>query len=108
MKILSKLRVWTFLSVSLLLISAKLTDPGIRVKEVKAKSTVYEIKIKSMTSETQGLMLDSRFISKSGILSAHTDFASRICTVEAIQVITRDQLRGIVEMAGLEISKSFD
>lgn len=96
-------------SLTLLLCSiCRFPDPGIRVKQAKEHTTVYEIRIQYLESNLKARGLDGLLISKTGILSSNTDFSSRVCTVEVSHEVKPEHLRMLVQSAGLEISKTFD
>ncbi len=102
-------KIWIALIVlPFFFIAAKLSDPGIRIKEQKANSTVYEIKLSNLYTVKDAAMLDSRFKAKMGILNSTTNPATSICTVEASNSLSPVFFRVIVESAGLVIAKSFE
>jgi hypothetical protein len=84
------------------------TDEGIRIKEQKPSSTVYEIRIQTQMSEAKAATLDLKFMDKQGILSVQTQSGTRICTVETDKTFPVYLIRQIIEKEGLVIAKTFE
>ena len=73
-----------------------------------AKSTVLDVKIKGLTDAVQARVLDSKLLTKQGILSAHTDFATQVCRMEVMKKATEENLREVIRHAGFDIAKNFN
>lgn len=84
------------------------TDAGIRVKEDKGKTFVYEVKVTGMQSAVQAQYLDSKMKAKYGVVTSASDASTGICTVEAVKDILPTHLSQIVKSAGFEVSKTFN
>lgn len=82
--------------------------PGVSLVTASVKTYVYDIKIKGMTSAAQAQLLDSNLLSKQGVLSARTDFGTKLCRVEVLKKITPNYLLEVVRYTGLDIAKKFN
>lgn len=80
--------------------------PGIAVVETRAKTFVYEIKLKAVANVDQATALDQLLLSRQGVLSAATDWNRRTCRVEALKQLQPKYLKDVVEAAGLQVAKS--
>lgn len=90
------------------LCAAAFTGPGIRVKEQKATSTVYEIRLEGTISAGEASKLDSQLRAKTGILSAKTAPETRILTLEADRTLPTLAIEQVIRQGGFLIAKTFD
>lgn len=83
-------------------------DPGVRIKESRSHSTVYEVKIKGMFAPEHATRIDEFFKAKEGVITVSTAYDTGVTTVEVKAGYTPDLLRDIVRGAGFEVAKSFE
>ncbi len=80
---------------------------GIRLKEKREKSTLYELRIEGLVSENSALVLDAALQNKQGIMESKTELSTRICEVEVLDFILPEQIQSVVIQSGFQVSKSF-
>lgn len=81
---------------------------GFSVKEVKQKTTIYEIKIVGLGGPISSQQLDEMLLSREGIIAAHTDFNTKVCTLEATKEYDRKLIVYLLGLQGLRIAKTFN
>jgi hypothetical protein len=84
------------------------TLPGIVKTTEQAKTNVFDMNIKGITTVEQARILDAALLAKQGILSAVTNPTTHICRVEVLKKITERHLQEVVGAAGFKIAKTFD
>jgi hypothetical protein len=84
------------------------TDPGVRIKENRPHSVVYEVKIKGMFAPQHASRIDDFFKTKEGVIKVSTVYETGVTTVEVKPGYTNELLIDIVHGAGFEVAKSFE
>ena len=105
-----------FFSVVLLLLTLLTSQPllgqntreGFSIKETKAKTTVYEIKLTGLGGPVSAQQLDDMLKTREGIISVHTDFNTHVCTLEATKNYDRRLIGYLLGLKGLGIAKTFN
>ncbi len=81
---------------------------GFSVKEVKQKTTVYEIKIVGLGGPVSAQQLDEMLRSREGIITAQTDHNTNVCTLEATREYDRKMIDYLLSLQGLSIAKTLN
>jgi hypothetical protein len=81
---------------------------GIKVKEEKTESIVYQIKVLGLGGPISAGQLDASMRTKRQILSAITDSNTGICTVEAVRGFDTRYFTHVLASHGLTMAKKFE
>jgi hypothetical protein len=87
---------------------AQASQPGIRVKQEKAQTIIYQIKVLGLGGPVSASQLDQTMQSKKKVVSAVTDPDTGICTVEVEKDFDVRYFRHLLEPHGLRMAKKFD
>jgi hypothetical protein len=79
------------------------TTPGVKVKENKGKTIVYEVSVSGADSPALCQYLDQKMKEKPGVVSSVTNPQTGICTVEASPSTPVESFKSAVKNAGFEI-----
>lgn len=88
--------------------SAQHWQTGIVVKNQETNLVTYDVRLDQIGSALEADRLDQALEEKEGIISAYTDHAERLVTVQVKPLIGPRLLEAVIRQSGYEVAKKFD
>lgn len=89
-------------------LSAQTTQSGLRVKEEKSSTIIYQIRVIGLGGPVSAQQLDESMRRKREVHSSSTDAQSGICTVEVDRSFPVHYFRHVLALHGLTMAKKFE
>lgn len=86
--------------------SAQAQSPGVKVKENKGQTIVYEVAVDGADTPALAQYLDKKMKEKPGVVSSVTNPSTGICTVEASPTTPVESFKAAVKSAGFTVKGS--